>query len=82
MKQFSLFKCLFLLLTFCACQNTSHVNVWLIGDSTMAAKKSSRRPESGWGVALADMTTKHATVHNHAASGRSTLSFINQKTME
>ena len=53
-------------------------NIWLIGDSTMAYKKPERLPESGWGVALADFVTDKVKVHNHAASGRSTLSFINE----
>ncbi|MGQ7944547.1 rhamnogalacturonan acetylesterase [Flavobacterium sp. WC2509] len=53
-------------------------NIWLIGDSTMAAKKPERLPESGWGVALANFVTDKAVVHNHAASGRSTLSFITE----
>jgi len=53
-------------------------NIWLIGDSTMAAKKPERLPESGWGVALAEFVTHKAVVHNHAASGRSTLSFISE----
>lgn len=52
------------------------ISIWMIGDSTMAAKKAERYPESGWGVALADYDTDKAKVHNHAASGRSTLSFI------
>jgi lysophospholipase L1-like esterase len=53
-------------------------NIWLIGDSTMAAKKPERKPESGWGVSLADFVNDKAIIHNHAASGRSTLSFINE----
>ncbi|MES2238692.1 MAG: rhamnogalacturonan acetylesterase [Bacteroidota bacterium] len=53
-------------------------NIWLIGDSTMASKKPERAPESGWGVALAEFVTDKAQVHNHAASGRSTLSFITE----
>jgi lysophospholipase L1-like esterase len=54
------------------------VNIWLIGDSTMAAKKAERKPESGWGVALSDYVTEKAQVHNHAASGRSTKSFVDE----
>lgn len=53
-------------------------NIWLIGDSTMAAKKPERKPESGWGVSLAYFVNSKALIHNHAASGRSTLSFINE----
>jgi lysophospholipase L1-like esterase len=54
------------------------VTIWLIGDSTMAAKKAERNPESGWGVELSDYVTEKAQVHNHAASGRSTKSFVDE----
>lgn len=57
-------------------------NIWLIGDSTMAAKKPERKPESGWGVSLANFVNDKAVVHNHAASGRSTLSFIKEGRWE
>ena len=63
---------------FFAFSNPKKKNIWLIGDSTMAYKKPERFPESGWGVALADFVTDKVKVHNHAASGRSTLSFINE----
>lgn len=53
-------------------------NIWLIGDSTMAAKKAERFPESGWGVELSDYVTEKSIIHNHAASGRSTKSFVDE----
>ncbi len=53
-------------------------SVWLIGDSTMAWKKPERAPESGWGEGLKRYASAGTTIHNHAASGRSTLSFINE----
>jgi lysophospholipase L1-like esterase len=59
-------------------KGSDKVNIWLIGDSTMAAKKAERFPESGWGVELADYVTENALVHNHAASGRSTKSFVDE----
>lgn len=59
-------------------KNVSKINIWLIGDSTMAAKKAERFPESGWGVELAQFVTEKAKIHNHAASGRSTKSFIDE----
>lgn len=59
-------------------QKINPTHIWMIGDSTMAAKKAERYPESGWGVAMADCVTDKAKVHNHAASGRSTLSFITE----
>jgi len=62
----------------CGFQQKQPVTIWLIGDSTMAAKKSERAPESGWGEGLKALVAEHVTVRNHAASGRSTLSFINE----
>lgn len=61
-----------------SCTKIEETNIWMIGDSTMAAKNTNRYPESGWGVAMADYVVDKVTVHNHAASGRSTLSFINE----
>lgn len=54
-------------------------NIWLIGDSTMAWKKPERDPESGWGEGLKQLVNSKATVHNHAASGRSARSFVTEK---
>ncbi|AKQ46437.1 hypothetical protein TH63_13695 [Rufibacter radiotolerans] len=53
--------------------------IWLIGDSTMAWKKPERDPESGWGEGLKQLMNGKATVHNHAASGRSARSFVSEK---
>src|SRR5690606_39173143 len=54
------------------------VNIWLVGDSTMAWKKPERHPESGWGEGLKGLVRENARIYNHAASGRSTKSFINE----
>jgi len=54
------------------------VNIWMIGDSTMAPKSKGAYPELGWGEGLRNFTNDKATVHNHAVNGRSTLSFINE----
>ncbi len=54
------------------------IDIWLIGDSTMAWKKPERAPESGWGEGLKHFVGSNAKVHNHAASGRSTKSFIDE----
>ncbi len=53
------------------------VTIWLAGDSTMAAKRPEKRPETGWGEALAPHF-RRATVRvaNHAQNGRSTRTFI------
>lgn len=49
--------------------------LYLIGDSTMAAYGPDR-PTWGWGMAVEALLRPPATVQNHAASGRSTKSFI------
>lgn len=54
------------------------VNIWMIGDSTMAPKSKEAYPELGWGEGLRNFINDKATVHNHAVNGRSTLSFINE----
>jgi lysophospholipase L1-like esterase len=54
-------------------------NIWMIGDSTMARKKPERDPESGWGEGLKHFVSDKAVVHNVAASGRSTKSFVAEK---
>ncbi len=67
------------LIGFYACQPKAEpANIWMIGDSTMAKKSERRFPESGWGEGLKSFVNSEATIHNHAASGRSTLSFINE----
>ncbi|MBL0025457.1 MAG: GDSL family lipase [Saprospiraceae bacterium] len=49
--------------------------VFLIGDSTMATKKESDAPETGWGQVLHLFFTKEIEFYNHAVNGRSTKSF-------
>jgi lysophospholipase L1-like esterase len=69
----------FLVISVTAFAPKKKINVWLIGDSTMAWKKPQNDPESGWGEGLKHFINGSATVHNHAASGRSTKSFVNEK---
>ncbi len=52
--------------------------VWMIGDSTMAIKQPDKFPETGWGVAFAEVFDEQIKVDNRAKNGRSTKSFINQ----
>lgn len=61
-----------------ASQKATKVTVWMIGDSTMAAKSADRSPESGWGEGLKAFVKPGVVVKNRAASGRSTLSYINE----
>lgn len=77
-KLFLPFALIITLVVACGFQQKKPVTIWLIGDSTMAAKKADRAPESGWGEGLKSLVAEHVTVRNHAASGRSTLSFINE----
>ena len=70
------------LIVFCLMSFSSEnkkVSIWMIGDSTMAYKKPERNPESGWGVELKAFVLENAVVRNHAASGRSTKSFIAER---
>ncbi len=70
---FSCFSCIFF-----SQKGPDKVNIWMIGDSTMAPKSAQAYPESGWGEGLKEYVTNKAEVHNHAVNGRSSLSFINE----
>lgn len=67
----------FLLVSFSS--ENKKISIWMIGDSTMAYKKPERNPESGWGVEFKEFVKENADVHNCAASGRSTKSFVAEK---
>lgn len=77
MKRVVLFS--FLLVALMAFNAKKKINVWLIGDSTMAWKKAQNEPESGWGEGLKHCINSRVIVHNHAASGRSSKSFVDEK---
>ena len=53
----------------------SSQKVFLIGDSTMANKKTSDAPETGWGQVFGEFFNAGVEIHNHAVNGRSTKSF-------
>jgi len=56
------------------------VIVYLAGDSTMAHKLDEKRPETGWGEALAALfKDDKVRIENHAQNGRSTRTFIEEK---
>lgn len=59
-------------------KNTNKVNIWMIGDSTMANKKADKAPETGWGMVFNEFVTANVSVHNHALNGRSSKSFLNE----
>ncbi|MGD0341617.1 MAG: rhamnogalacturonan acetylesterase [Bacteroidales bacterium] len=64
-----------LLLSF---KGTERVNIWMIGDSTMANKKAEVAPETGWGMVLQDFFNKEVKIHNHAVNGQSSRSFMSE----
>ena len=55
------------------------VTIYLAGESTMAAKLESKRPETGWGEELQKYFDRDAVrVDNRARNGRSTRTFIEE----
>ncbi|ELZ27353.1 lipolytic protein G-D-S-L family [Halogeometricum pallidum JCM 14848] len=54
------------------------ITVHLIGDSTMAEKAPSERPETGWGTPFSERVDDSVTVENHARNGRSTRTFLEE----
>ena len=55
------------------------VTLYLAGDSTLAHKLVTRRPETGWGEALQQyFDVDQVRVENHARNGRSTRTFIEE----
>ena len=79
MKKYYLFV-VFLasIMVFVSFSGAKKVNIWMIGDSTMAKKSERQYPESGWGEGIHQFVTENTKVHNHAASGRSTKSFLDE----
>ncbi|MFC4386355.1 rhamnogalacturonan acetylesterase [Gracilibacillus marinus] len=58
------------------------VQLFLAGDSTMSNYDSNAYPRMGWGQVLPMFFNEELVVRNHAASGRSTKSFIAEKRWE
>ncbi|UOQ50039.1 rhamnogalacturonan acetylesterase [Gracilibacillus caseinilyticus] len=52
--------------------------LFLAGDSTMAEAEDFKYPQMGWGQTLQQYFTENLIVENHASSGRSTKSFIDE----
>ena len=59
-------------------KSADKVNVWMIGDSTMANKQPDKTPETGWGMVMNEFVKANVTVHNHALNGRSSKSFLDE----
>ncbi len=55
------------------------VTIWVIGDSTV---EDNKLPFRGWGYPLRDLVAEGVEVRNHALSGRSTRSFLNEGLFE
>ncbi|QRV17958.1 rhamnogalacturonan acetylesterase (plasmid) [Haloterrigena salifodinae] len=62
--------------------SSEQITVHLIGDSTIAEKEASARPETGWGTPFADRFDESVTVANHARNGRSTRTFLEEGRWE
>jgi lysophospholipase L1-like esterase len=60
----------------------SQFAVFLVGDSTMSFYDSSKAPRAGWGQVLEGLLSNRVKVHNRAASGRSSKSFIHEGRLE
>ncbi|MDX9882580.1 MAG: GDSL-type esterase/lipase family protein [Prolixibacteraceae bacterium] len=69
---------LFLLSIFNVSFAQKKINVFTIGDSTMADKKAEVFPETGWGQVFFQFFDDQVVVHNHAVNGRSSKSFISE----
>ena len=78
--QLKLVYSLIILLLFSAFTPTQqNPTVFMIGDSTMADRNTNNEnQERGWGQMLPCFLTDGIKVENHAACGRSTLSFIRE----
>jgi lysophospholipase L1-like esterase len=54
------------------------INVYIAGDSTASNYNDSRAPRAGWGQVIGRFMKPEVTVLNHASSGRSSKSFIEE----
>ena len=74
-------KKLLLTLLFCPVLLTA-ADIYLAGDSTMCYYKPVKAPQHGWGMLLQELCKPGVKVFNHAAGGRSSMSFITEKRWE
>lgn len=58
------------------------IHVYLAGDSTMSDYEPERYPRTGWGQVFQKYFSDNITVFNHATSGRSTKSFIEENRLK
>jgi lysophospholipase L1-like esterase len=57
------------------CGQQKKINIYMIGDSTMAEYDSSRYPRTGWGMKFPQFFNENVTIFDFAKSGKSTKSF-------
>lgn len=77
-KRSALLVSIFFLFSFFAPPENRHIRIYLIGDSTIAEKKTSKYPETGWGMPFSHFFDTAVTVYNKAMNGRSTRTFIEE----
>jgi lysophospholipase L1-like esterase len=77
-KQLVISISVLLVISILSFKSAAKVNIWMIGDSTMANKKPEAAPETGWGMVFNEFVTGDVVVHNHAMNGRSSKSFLDE----
>jgi len=76
MKIRKIFTCSFLLIA--GVLPAKHINVYMIGDSTMCLYTADRLPLTGWGMPFADFFDNTVTIKDEAKGGRSTRTFLSE----
>lgn len=77
MKKLYAIVLLMMTLVFITSSKNKQVNLFLVGDSTMADKEPvDETPERGWGMVLPSFFNQNVKIENHARNGRSTRTFI------
>lgn len=69
---------IFTFVLFSAYKQDKTITIYLVGDSTMADKDSTKYPETGWGTPFKWFFSKNIEIENHARNGKSTKSFLNE----
>src|SRR5687768_5491346 len=54
------------------------MQIFLVGDTTMADKPDLRKPERGWGMEFGQYFDDNVVIRNTAVNGRSTKSFLRE----
>lgn len=58
------------------------IKIFIVGDSTAAAKSEKEKPMSGWGEYIGDCFVSNVLIENYAVNGRSTKSFLKQGRLD